>query len=554
MSFDYFADDPGPGGEADLPGDGELAPGLLAAPDIMPQEWRQVRAKPLPHNLEAEQALLGAVMFENNLLHRLPEGLDGPHFYEPFHQRLWAAMTTTIRRGDMAEPTLLMSQFAEDPAFEAFGGLRYLADLVDRAPPSFSAPQYAREVYDLGIKRQLMRAAAEVFWACHVPETSARDQIEFAERSLLTIRPAETEGARVYSAEEAVQLVVDHMDATDAELGAVKTGLAPLDNALGYLLPGEMTLLGGRPGMGKSTLEGAICLNVAWPEFRLLDPSLDDHQRFALRQGMPAPLGVLKISGEMAVKQMTWRMLADVAFMLYGAAAPTYSRIKKRTLTPDQRAMIDEAARLFKNIPLRQLKRTGLKVSGLRSLARREQARFARLGLKLGLITVDHAGLIEPDDRSFGEYQGQSQIAKDLKALAGELEIPIIPLIQLSRKVEERDDKRPQLADLRASGQWEENADAVMLCYREAYYARKEKEPVDNGAAGAMLKWSDWDKRRKSPDLDVLLPKTRDDEGGEVKLWSAIGHHAVRGMEPAFTGGLDFSSHIHPNDTDRSHL
>lgn len=552
MTIDYFADDPGP--DVDLEGPEELEPGQIGAPDISPMEWRQIKGRALPHNHEAEQALLGSVMFENHVLHRIPEGLEPSHFYEPFHQRLWGAIAGTIRRGDLAEPTLLMTLFADDPAFQAFGGLRYLADLVDRAPPAANAPQYAREVYDLGIRRALMRAAAEVFWSNHDMEVPAAEQIEFAERSLLTIRPAETQSARVYSADEAADLVMEHLDATDADLGAVKTGLAPLDNALGYLLPGEMTLLGGRPGMGKSTLEGAICLNVAWPEFRLLDPSLDDHQRFALKQDMPAPMGVLKISGEMAVKQMTWRMLADIAFMLHGPAAPTYSRIKKRTLSTAQRAMIQEARDLFSGIPLRQLKRTGLTVSGLRSLARREQARFARMGLKLGLITFDHAGLMEPDDRRHGEYQGQSQIAKDLKSLAGELEVPIIPLIQLSRKVEERDDKRPQLADLRASGQWEENADAVMLCYREAYYARKEKEPVDNGAAGAMLKWSDWDKRRKSPDLDVLLPKTRDDEGGEVKLWSAIGHHAVRGMEPAFTGGLDFSSHIHPNDTDRSHL
>lgn len=548
MSFDYFDVPEGPEVES---APTILGAGEIAAPDLgKPQHWREIDVKALPHNLEAEQALLGAIMFENDLTWRLPEGLEAGHFYEPFHQRLWAAIMSAIQRGQHAEPTLLSKMFEDDPAYDEFGGLRYLADLVDHAPPGNRVKDYAAAVHDAGIRRDLMKAAADVFWSCHDPEKSARDQIEFAERSLLSIRPAEVEGAKVYSADEAGDLVLAHMEATDADLGAVKTGLEPVDRALGYLLPGEMVLLGGRPGMGKSTLEGAICMNVAWPEFRLLDPGLDDHERLAIRQSIGEPMGVLKISGEMAVKQMTWRMLADIAFMLHGSKAPTYSKIKKRTLTVDQKAMIQEARDLFARIPLRQLKRTGLRVSGLRSLARREQARFARQGLKLGLITVDHVGLLEPEGRVSGEYEAQSQIARGLKTLAGELEVPIIPLIQLSRKVEDRDDKRPGLADLRASGQWEENADAVMLAYREAYYASKEKEPVDNGAAGAMLKWSDWDRRRKSKDLDVLLPKTRDDEGGEVKLWCAIGHHAVRGLEPTWTGGLDFSAARHPSQDD----
>jgi replicative DNA helicase len=209
-----------------------------------------------------------------------------------------------------------------------------------------------------------------------------------------------------------------------------------------------------------------------------------------------------------------------------------------------------EAKRIFDGIPMRQIKRTGMKLSALRSLARREASLLARQGVKLGLLTFDHVGLLAPDGRTNGDYEAQSQIARGMKELAGELGVPVLALIQLSRKVEERDDKRPQQSDLRASGQWEENADTIMLAYREAYYAQKEREPVDNGAPGAMVKWADWDRRRKSTDLELILAKTRDGEGGDVRLWTKVGHHAVRGIEPRDANAFDFSAVTHPSQTD----
>ena len=151
----------------------------------LPSDARPVAA--LPHNLEAEQALLGSLMFDNAVFERLSDRLRGSHFYEPFHQRLFDAVEDHIRQGLLAEPTILMERFKGDPAFQEFGGLRYLADLVDRAPPGAHAPDYARVVYDLALRRDLIRIGGDIIKEAPDPETPAMDQIESAEQSLYSL-------------------------------------------------------------------------------------------------------------------------------------------------------------------------------------------------------------------------------------------------------------------------------------------------------------------------------------------------------------------------------
>ena len=141
----------------------------------------------MPHNLEAEQALLGSLMFDNAVFERLSDRLRGSHFYEPFHQRLYDAIEDHIRQGMLAEPTILMERFKQDPAFQEFGGLRYLADLVDRAPPAANAPDYARVVYDLALRRDLIRIGGEIIKEAPNPETPADEQIEQAEQTLYSL-------------------------------------------------------------------------------------------------------------------------------------------------------------------------------------------------------------------------------------------------------------------------------------------------------------------------------------------------------------------------------
>lgn len=485
-------------------------------------------------NIEAEQALLGAILYENDTFHRLPEGLEPEHFAEPFHARMWRFIAARIGKGVLAEPIMIMERFKGDPAFADLGGLGYLADLIDRAPPAVNAPSFATTITDLATKRTLV-GIADAIRAQAIngaePSTGA-EMLEDAERMLLAIKVS-TVGLDLVSTADASAMVMDHLDkdSTTAK-GGVQSGLRPLDNVIGPALPGDLILLGGRPGMGKSTVEGNWVLNVAGPHLSMIGETGDPFEiDFKTRQ-LPGAKGVIKVSLEMPVKQTTWRMLADIAFRIYGPPAPTYSQIRKRMVTATQMDMLREARLYFDALPLIQVKRSGLRVGQLRSMVRRQKMLWEREGIELGLVTVDHAGLLHPDEPMRSEYDAQSWIARAMKELGSEVDAPILVLIQLSREVEKRDDKRPQLADLRASGQWEENADVVLLAFREAYYALREKEPPDTGAAGVMMKHAEWDRRRKSRALELIGGKVRDSEGGDAMLWCSIGHHAVRGVAP----------------------
>ena len=164
-----------------------MTPMNAFAPVPFPSPMDSGSIPSMPHNLEAEQALLGSLMFDNAVFERLSDRLRGSHFHEPFHQRLYEAIEDHIRQGMLAEPTILMERFKLDPAFQEFGGLRYLADLVDRAPPAANAPDYARVVYDLALRRDLIRIGGEIVREAPQPETAAIDQIEQAEQQLYTL-------------------------------------------------------------------------------------------------------------------------------------------------------------------------------------------------------------------------------------------------------------------------------------------------------------------------------------------------------------------------------
>src|SRR5690606_31786001 len=202
----------------------------MNAPVLPGSDARAIAA--LPHNLEAEQALLGALMFDNTVFERLSDRLRGSHFYEPFHQRLFDAIEDHVRQGLLAEPTILMERFKQDPAFTELGGLRYLADLVDRAPPAANAPDYARLVYDLALRRDLIRIGGEIIRDAPEPETPAAAQIERAEQSLYSLaetgKPSSGFVTFAQALAGAVQMASEAYQ-RDGGLAGLSTGLADLD-------------------------------------------------------------------------------------------------------------------------------------------------------------------------------------------------------------------------------------------------------------------------------------------------------------------------------------
>ena len=455
-----------------------------------------------PHNLEAEMALLGCLMFDNDAFTEVDGICAARDFYEPFHQRLFKVIAEDIRHGRLAEPTLLMTYFAIDPAFHHFGGLRYLADLVDRAPPTRHAAQYAKEVRSVALRRDVIRIAGEIqMRAKEEAETSGADLMADLEREMLAIRTGKDDlGFQSWG--EVSRAVIYGMERPD-DRPLIRLGLPKLDGILGGAERGDLLVLGGRPGMGKSALAGCVALNVAL-------------------QG----IGVCEVNAEMTTAQMARRHLTDLAFSRYGHDAPQYRDIRRGNLTDRQKEILYEIQAQTEALPLRMVKRTGLTLGRIRAMLNRQRMLWESAGVKMGVVVIDHVGLVAPDKGGRSRQEDQAQVSMKLKELAEELDVVMIALAQLNREVEKRDDKRPMLSDLRDSGSWEQDADVVIGVYRDAYYARREKEPKgDLAMAEHVLRCS-------SPTVEAIGLKVREGDVGTAKLWASIGHNAIRDEAP----------------------
>ena len=486
--------------------------------------------KPLA-NIEAEQALLGTILFANEAFHQLPEGLARHSFYEPFHGRLFEEIATTIGVGLLADPYSLGQRFRANKAFVELGGIGYLAELVDKAPPAANAPHYARVIIDLSTRRDLVALAAEMSARADDGLEGGADQIiALAESALLSMQlHAKTQG--LITLGTAVDRVMAYVDNRDDD-GGVFSGLQPLDLQTGPMLGGDLILGAGRPSMGKSAVGLAIALNIAAP---IMASEMNGYGYDPRRK----PAGVIELHGEMSFGdertggQTVRRHIADLGFALYGPRFPTYKAIREKAVSDEQRAMMWEVAQRMRSIPIEGVKRTGLTLANLRSIVRRKASEWARDGIPLGMVLIDHVGLLRVDGR-MSRYEAQTELAIGMKELAGEIGAPILALVQLSREVERRDDKRPQLSDLRDSGAWEENADVVWLAYRDAYYAAREAEP-DQGDGN---KWYEWDKRKRSKEIELIMAKIREgDAGNTAKVWGQLAWNAIRGAEPDLPGG-----------------
>jgi replicative DNA helicase len=457
----------------------------------------------LPHNLEAEQALLGALMFDNAVYERLPDRLQGRHFHEPFHQRLFDSVEDHVRQGLLAEPTILMERFKRDPAFEELGGLRYLADLVDRAPPAANAPDYARLVYDLALRRDLIRIGGDIIKDAPDPETDAKTQIEQAEQSLYTLAETGKSSTGFVSFSEALTGAVKMAEEAfqrDGKLAGLSTGLSDLDRQIGGLHKSDLIILAGRPSMGKTALATNIAFNMA--RHYSYSPEADG--------GRKTETGgvVAFFSLEMSSEQLAMRILAD-------ASGVSSDKLRKGEIDASDYGRVRDAAIEIGESPLFIDDTGGLSISKLAARARR----LKRQPHGLDCIIVDYLQLVTNGDaggREQNRVQEVSMITQGMKALAKELNVPIIALSQLSRQVENREDKRPQLSDLRESGSIEQDADIVMFVYREAYYVGRQ-EPDGEKDPAKHLEWQE-DMDRLSGMAEVIIGKQRHGPIGTVKL------------------------------------
>ena len=453
-----------------------------------------------PANIEAEQALLGAVLFDNAAYERLSDQLQARHFYEPFHQRLFAAMEDYIRKGQLAEPIVLMERFKQDPAFQELGGLRYLANLVDSAPPAANAPDYGRLVYDLALRRDLIRIGGEMALNAHNDaERNAKDQIELAEQSLYTLAETGQSSTGFVTFADALHGAVDmaaEAYSRDGGLSGVSTGLADLDKMIGGLHPSDLVILAGRPSMGKSALAANIAFHVAR---NYAYDVLPDGTKKTSAGGV-----VAFYSLEMSAEQLAMRILAE-------ASGVPSDRLRKGEINATEFGRVRDAALEIQQAPLYFDDTGGLSLAKLTARARRLKRQTG-----LDLIVIDYLQLVTAGEGSKTDNRVQevSMITQGLKALAKELSVPVIALSQLSRQVENREDKRPQLSDLRESGSIEQDADMVWFVYREAYYLGR-AEPREGSPE--HLQWQE-DMDRIQHVAEVIIGKQRHGPIGTVKL------------------------------------
>jgi replicative DNA helicase len=452
-----------------------------------------------PANIEAEQALLGIVLYDNAAFERIGDYLQARHFYEPFHARLYGAIETHVRKGQLAEPILLAEQFSRDPAFEELGGIRYLADLVDRAPPGANAPDYSRTIYDLALRRDLIRIGGDIATTATAPdeELSARDQIEAAEQQLYTLAESGGTSQGFKPLAEALHGAVTmaaEAHSRDGGLAGLSTGLIDLDQKLGGLHPSDLLILAARPSMGKSALAVNIAFHVA--------------RNYAWE---PQPDGTKKtVSGgvvaffqlEMSADQLAMRMLADVS----GVSG---DRLRKGEIDAVEFGRVRDAALEIQDAPLFIDDTGGITMAKLAARSRRLKRMHG-----LDLIVVDYLQLVTMGGKVDNRVQEVSAITQGLKTLAKELAVPVIALAQLSRQVENREDKKPQLSDLRESGSIEQDADCVMFIYREEYYLSR-TEPREG--TPEHLTWQD-QMDQVAGLAEVIIGKQRHGPIGTVKL------------------------------------
>lgn len=450
-------------------------------------------------NAEAEMALLGCVMFDAVALDMIGD-LRPDHFGEP----LFEAVFATIRELQAEGRAPLLEMVAGRaktrlPEGDSEGLFSLLVDMVDRAPPVANVKEYADEIMGHALRRDLYRFGDKVASLASKGAEPPEVLLQEAEKALLGMR-LDTGRNRAVSAAEAVAQVFEALDAEAA--AGVSTGLAPLDKHLGPLLPGDLIIGAGRPGAGKSAWAGCVGTNVA-----------------------TAGKGVFEVSLEMSVPQLFRRRLCDVAHRMNPELAPAYSDVRRKQITPAQRALLHEAAHTVSALPIVSIARSGVTPSMVLSMARRQITLWSRAGIEPGLLIIDHLGLVVGEGK--GRYESQTDVAIKTKEIATELQLPVIALAQLSRKIEERDDKRPILSDLRDTGALEENADLVIGFYRDAYYAEHEPEPKKD------LAWAEWNARKASKDIEAMLLKVREGRRGSVTLWGDMARNAIRAAAPS---------------------
>ncbi|MGR3758480.1 MAG: replicative DNA helicase [Tranquillimonas sp.] len=464
------------------------------------QAGEQGGGEPLPHNVEAEQQLLGAILTNNDVYDRVASVINAGHFFDPVHARIYEIASARIAKNALASPVTLKAFLEDDEGLKELGGPQYLVRLAGAAISSFAARDYAQMIHDLAVRRELIQLGRDIAAKAGKVDVASepKEQIVEAEQRLYKLGEQGQASQGFQSFLRAVTDAVNVANAAyqrDGGLAGVSTGLVDLDKKLGGLHRSDLLILAGRPSMGKTSLATNIAFNIAKAYKR---GRLPDGSEGSVDGGI---VGFYSL--EMSAEQLAARILSE-------ASEVPSEQIRRGDMNEKEFRRFVEAAKALEACPLYIDDTPALPISQLAARARRLKREHG-----LDALFVDYLQLVRPASAKDSRVNEVSEITQGLKAIAKELDIPVVALSQLSRQVESREDKRPQLSDLRESGSIEQDADVVMFVFREEYYAEREKPGDDQ-----MEKMAEWQTRmeRLHGKAEVIIGKQRHGPIGTVDL------------------------------------
>jgi replicative DNA helicase len=465
----------------------------------------------LPQNVEAEAALLGALMIDNRLVEDVQLKLRPDHFFEPLHGRIYESILRMTDANRVANPVTLKPIFDADEAMKEVGGPAYLAQLTGSGAAVIGARDFAQQIYDLALLRALVGVGRDlVEGALDTSEDVAPlAQIERAETELYKV--AEEGGAEgkaksfAEATKDALQMAERALN-SGGHLSGLTTGLDSLNSKIGGLHNSDLIIVAGRPGMGKS----ALGTNIGFSAAKRFMQDMED----GIEPEKSAGAAVALFSLEMSADQLATRMLAEQSGI-------SSENLRMGKISQQEFRQLARAAAELQSLPFYIDDTPGLTIAALRTRARRLKRQKG-----VGLIVVDYLQLLSGGGRSGGGEQNRvqeiSEISRGLKQLAKELDLPVIALSQLSRAVEQREDKRPQLSDLRESGSIEQDADIVMFVYREDYYlkAHEPKHPIPGDSPEAFTAFDEWEQKFRQVEgiAELIVAKNRHGATGKERL------------------------------------
>jgi replicative DNA helicase len=448
-----------------------------------------------PYNLEAEQGLLGALLLDNIHIERVSDFLKPYHFADAVHGKIFEGILRFIERGQVADPVTLKDYFTREQGLETIGGAGYLVDLVNSVLSVSSAADYGKLIYDLYLRRELLRIGQDICLQVKTYDfqTTAVQHIEQAEKQLFDLATkGQTGGGLIpFNAAVAEALHVAEMAfKRDSHIVGVTSGLLDIDKYLGGLHPSDLIILAGRPSMGKTALGTNMAFNAAKA---VLD-----------RDPNGAPVAFFSL--EMSAEQLASRIMASESGI-------SSDKIRRGELRTEDFPKFVEVTRTLHDLPLFIDDTAAITVTAIRNRCRRLKRQHG-----LGLVVIDYLQLIESGGikrNSDNRVTEISEISRGLKAIAKELNVPVVALSQLSRAVEQREDKRPMLSDLRESGSIEQDADVVMFVYRDEYYLERRRPPE---GTDKFVQWQT-EMQKIYKQAEIIIAKQRHGPIGTVKLY-----------------------------------